>query len=188
MDQRDLATHILSQLIEATQYKNCESQARDFLNWLLEQRGKYQVSKQAYTFALMYLLKTNELAREFERSGGFDIFNNFLGSDCIQEHQVAYNVIAALWIISYHPFALKRFEDYTMEIIERAVKILDYFNKEKIVRVVLLLLDNLKQQSEGCHEIMSDIGVLNTIVKLQNRHWVDQDITEMLDRIYEYLD
>ena len=81
-EQRDLATHILAQLIEATQYKNCETAAREFLNWLLEQRGKLQVSEQAYTFSLMYLLKTNELAREFERSGGFDIFSrqrHFLG-------------------------------------------------------------------------------------------------------------
>ncbi len=145
MEQRDLALHILAQLIEATGYKNCESSAREFLNWLLEQRGNIQVSKQAYTFALMYLMKTNELARDFERSGGFDIFSKFLPTDCINDHQVAYNVVAALWIISYHPFALKRFEDYSLEIIERAVKILDYFNKEKIVRVVLLLLDNLKQ-------------------------------------------
>jgi hypothetical protein len=34
----------------------------------------------------MYLLKTNELAKEFERSGGFDIFSSFLNADCIQEH------------------------------------------------------------------------------------------------------
>ncbi len=95
----------------------------------------------------MYLLKTNELAREFERSGGFDIFSKLLDSqdgDCIKDHQVAYNVICALWIVSYHSFALKRFEDYSLELIERSVKVLDYFNKEKIVRVVLLLLDNLK--------------------------------------------
>jgi hypothetical protein len=133
-------------------------------------------------------LKTNELASEFEKSGGFDIFANFLSNDCIQEHQVAYNVIATLWIMSYHPFALRRFEDYSLEIIERAVKILDYFNKEKIVRIVLLLIDNLKQQSEACHEILSDIGVLGTVIKLQNRHWIDSDITDLLDRIYEYLD
>jgi hypothetical protein len=147
-----------------------------------------QISYNAYTFALMYLLKTNDLAREFERSQGFEIFSELLETKCVSENQIAYNVIAALWIVSYHPFTLKRFEDYHLEIIERAVKVLDYFNKEKIVRVVLLLLDNLKNASEACHEIMSDIGVLGTIIKLQNRHWVDTDITELLDGIFEYLD
>jgi len=68
--------------------------------------------------------------------------------------------------MSYHEFTLKHFEDYSLYIIERAVKILDFFNKEKVVRIVLLLLDNLKTASEGCHEIMSDIGVLNIIIKL----------------------
>lgn len=68
--------------------------------------------------------------------------------------------------MSYHEFTLKYFEDYSLYIIERAVKVLDFFNKEKVVRIVLLLLDNLKTASEGCHEIMSDIGVLNIIIKL----------------------
>lgn len=136
----------------------------------------------------MYLVKTNELAKVFEQSGGFEIYFKLLDTDCTEDHQVAYNVIAALWILSFHPFTLKKFEDYTLEIIERSVKVLDYFNKEKIVRVVLLLLDNLKTASEACHEIMSDIGVINTVVKLENRHWVDPDITELLEKLFEYLD
>ena len=90
--------------------------------------------------------------------------------------------------MSYHDFSLKFFEDYSLNIIERAVKVLDFFNKEKVVRIVLLLLDNLKIASEGCHEIMSDIGVLNLTIKLQNRHWVDPDINELLDKIFEFLD
>jgi hypothetical protein len=95
----------------------------------------------AYTFALLYLLKTNELAREFTEQNGFDLFSKFLSYECIEDHQVAYNVIGALWIISYHDFALKGFEDYRLEIIEKVAKILDYFNKEKIVRIILLLFD-----------------------------------------------
>ena len=35
---------------------------------------------------------------------------------------------------------------------------------------------------------MSDIGVLNTVIKLQNRHWVDSDINELLNKIFEFLD
>jgi hypothetical protein len=37
------------------------------MNWLLEQKlsKSRQVSLHTYTFALLYLLKTNELAREF---------------------------------------------------------------------------------------------------------------------------
>ena len=42
--------------------------------------------------------------------------------------------------------------------------------------------------NESCLEIMSDINILNLLTKLHNRHWVDKDITDLLDKIYEYLD
>lgn len=35
-EQKDLAVHILAQLIEAHEYKNCQEEARQFLNWLIE--------------------------------------------------------------------------------------------------------------------------------------------------------
>jgi hypothetical protein len=104
-------------LIEAVEYKNCVNEGRQFLNWLLEQKHDLRVSIHAYTFCLMYLLKTNELAREFVDQSGFALFSKFLEKECIDEHQIAYNVICALWIISYHPFALKGFEDYKVLIL-----------------------------------------------------------------------
>ena len=35
---------------------------------------------------------------------------------------------------------------------------------------------------------MSDANVLGHVIKLQNRHWVDQDIIENLQKLFEYLD
>lgn len=58
---------------------------------------------------------------------------------------------------------------------------LDYFSKEKIVRIILLLLDNLLI-SENCIEIVGEIGGLELLAKLLNRHWVDTDIEEMLEK------
>ena len=85
-DQRDLASHILAMLIEAHEYKNCPDESRRFLNWLLEQKGKPRLSLHAYTFTLMYLLKTNELAQEFVNYGGFDLFANYLDDFCLRDH------------------------------------------------------------------------------------------------------
>lgn len=186
-DQRDLAAHILSMLIEAHEYKNCVSESRQFLNWLLEQKSRLRLSIHAYTFSLMYILKTNELAREFIEQNGFDLFAGFLERECIEDHQIAYNVVCTLWIISYHPFAMVGFEDYRLAIIEKVAKILDFFNKEKIVRIILLLFDNIKQ-NEICLEQLSDINAVYIVNKLLNRHWVDKDITDMLDKLSEYLD
>lgn len=52
------------------------------MNWLLQMRGELKVSTQAYTFSLMYLLKTNELAYNFTRNHGFKIFANALDDEC----------------------------------------------------------------------------------------------------------
>jgi hypothetical protein len=49
----------------AHEYKNCQKEAREFMNWLLEQKKAPSLSLHTYTFSLMYLLKTNDLAKEF---------------------------------------------------------------------------------------------------------------------------
>lgn len=54
---------------------------------------------------------------------------------------------------------------------------MDFFSKEKIARIMLMLFDNLKSVKQ-CEEHFSDIDALNLIEKLQNRHWVDEDITK----------
>ena len=96
-------------------------------------------------------------------------------------------MICMLWILSYHEFSHRFFEDYTLAIIEKVAKILDYFSWEKIARVMLLLFDNLKE-IPVCQDHLSDIDALSLIIKLQNRHWVDDDINKMLDNLYEYFD
>jgi len=92
-----------------------------------------------------------------------------------------------LWILSYHDYAQKYFEDYTLAIIEKVAKIMDYFSWEKIARIMLMLINNLKEV-ERCQEHMSDIDVLNLIYKLQNRHWVDEDINKMLNSLCDYFE
>jgi hypothetical protein len=81
---------------------------------------------------------------------------DLLQGDCLRNTQIAYNVLTSLWILSYHKFALKRFapEEFNNNSIQMIVKVLDYFNKENIVRIILLLLDNLKNDS-NCLELMS---------------------------------
>jgi len=187
--QRDLAAHTLSMLIEAVEYENCRDEARQFLNYMLQQRDDKdrKVSDTCYTTCLMYLLKANELAREFVDQRGFEIMQKFLQNQAITDGQIAYNVICALWIISYHHFALKGFEDFTLMIIELVSKILNYFNKEKIVRVICMLFDNLKD-STVCLEHLSMINALNIIIKLQNRPWVDKDIENRLQKLFVFFD
>jgi len=101
--------------------------------------------------------------------------------------QVAYNVISTLWILSYHNFSLHHFADYQIGIIESVAKILDYFNQEKIVRIVCMLFNNLKTD-ERCLEHLSMINALNLVLKLQKKPWVDKDIEDQLDQLWEYFE
>ena len=98
----------------------------------------------AYTFALMTICKKNELAREISNAMGFKILDEILTGPGLENPQIAYNIVATLWILSYHEFNTKYFEDYSLGLIEKVSKILDYFNTEKIVRILLMLIDNLK--------------------------------------------
>jgi hypothetical protein len=81
---------------------------------------------------------------------------NYLDTNCISDYQVAYNVLNCMWIMSYHHYALPVFENFKLNAIEKVLKILDFFSKEKIVRIILLIFENL-MRSDICLEIMSDI-------------------------------
>lgn len=147
-----------------------------------------QLSHQAYTFALMTILKTNELAKIFcENKSSFKIISDYLEGPSLSQPQIGYNVMVILWILSYHSFAHIYFEDYTLAIIEKTAKVLDFFSWEKIARMMLMLFDNLKE-NQICQEHLSDIDALSLIVKLQNRHWVDDDINHMLQKMYEFFE
>ena len=92
-----------------------------------------------------------------------------------------------MWVLSYHSFSLPHFGDYTLNLIEHTSKVLDYYNKEKIVRIVCMLFMNLKNDKE-CLDHLSMINALNIVIKLQNRPWVDKDIEENLETLFKFFD
>jgi hypothetical protein len=51
-----------------------------------------------------------------------------------------------------------------------------------------MLIDNLKDVKGGCEEHFADIDAFSIILKLQNRHWIDQDLTKMLDDLELYFE
>jgi hypothetical protein len=81
-------------------------------------QSKMDLSVHSYTFSLLYLLKSNELAKEFVNQKGIEkIFSRYLDRECLEDFQIAYNVICALWIISAHGFALPKFEDFSVRVL-----------------------------------------------------------------------
>lgn len=183
---RNTASRVLSMLIEASGFDNCKEHAIDFMNWIYAFDAK-RISANAYTFSIDNLVKINDLAREFVDLNGINKLIEMLDNQCLNDYQIAYNVLVALWILSYHDFALKYFESPDLDLIEKSLKILDFFNKEKVVRITLLLMENLTHRKQ-CLEIMSDLNGLELIQKLQQRHWVDEDIKNLLEKLWDVLD
>ena len=72
-------------------------------------------------------------------------------------------------------------------LIEKLLKVLDYFTKEKVVRAFLLLFDSLSS-SKKCLEIMSDLSCTEFFSRLQQRNWAEKESVEMLDNLWELLD
>jgi hypothetical protein len=89
-------------------------------------------------------------------------------------------VICAIWILSYHNFGIERLADYNLNIIEHVAKVLDYYNKEKIVRIVSMLFENIMKDKD-CMDLLSMINALNIVHKLNNRVWVDEVICGRTD-------
>ena len=82
---RDIASHILVLLIDAHKYEKCESDARHFMNLITNgiiNENSY-LSPNALTFALMTLVKTNQLAMEFANPLGFNLLNELLEGACM---------------------------------------------------------------------------------------------------------
>lgn len=189
LHMRDLASHTLALLITSYEASNCRETARNFLNFVLDsQKGAHKMlSERCHSNCLMFLVKQNELAEMFVEKRGFVVLRNLLTSECLSNEHIAYNVLTTLWILSYHEFSLPYLADYALNIIELVTKVLDYFNKEKIVRIVCMLFENLKRDPE-CMECLSMVNVLNIVTKLQNRPWVDKDITDCLERLFKFFD
>ena len=135
----------------------------------------------------MYVLKINQLAEQFVQNRGFHVLVQILQQDSQQDGQIAYNVCTCFWILSYHRFALHLFQDFSLNVIEHIAKILDFSNKEKIVRMICNIFLNLKDD-EICLEHLSMINALNLVIKLRNRPWVDEQITRILEQLFEYFD
>lgn len=146
-DKCELAAHTLSVLISNMPIGKWDmdeaDNARSFLQWLMADNIAEFMSCKCRSACLLLLVKNNLLARHFvENSKGFDVLSLWLSSrefclNPIPQDQLTYNTMAILWTVSVHDFTLPMFEKH--EIVALVAKALDYYNKEKIVRIALML-------------------------------------------------
>lgn len=159
---------------------------------LVRTREKRTLSDIAFTFALMTIMKQNDMAYRYINADNFAWLAGILSNECQKDAQVAYQTTVLLWILSFHGdeeghSSHHFFGDFNLEILEKTSKVLDFHNKEKIVRIFLKLVDNLKDVPV-CEEHMSDIDAYALICKLENRYWVDPDVNKNLADLKQYFE
>ena len=147
VQQAELAAHTLSIIIQGHEkwgVKDAEDSVK-FLRWLLNSENEAIVGNTVKSACIALLCKNNMLAEVFVRDlQGVDLLQKWLQESCgsqSQKDQLAYNALVVLWIISYHDYALTYFGDYDRALVEQIAKVLDYYNKEKIIRITCMLIE-----------------------------------------------
>jgi hypothetical protein len=147
-----------------------------------EMREPGMLSPYALTYSLMQISRRNFLAKKFSNFQSFTYVSKALESNAKSNPQVAYQIMATLWVLSFHDYTIEYFGNHNLEIIERMAKLLDYHNQEKIVRIFLLIMDQLKEKKDT-EEFMSEIDISTILNKLAARYWVDEGITDGLEKL-----
>eukprot|EP00824_Muranothrix_gubernata_P020504 TRINITY_DN40968_c0_g1_i1.p1 TRINITY_DN40968_c0_g1~~TRINITY_DN40968_c0_g1_i1.p1 ORF type:complete len:464 (+),score=85.51 TRINITY_DN40968_c0_g1_i1:170-1393(+) len=184
-DVKDSISHLLAQVLATVGFKGFETVCKDFLIWVINAQQSKSLSTYGTTKSLMALLKIGEVLKQFAESGGLRKLVRIL-QDEGEDMQISYNVIACIWLLSFKPLSIPYFEDRKNEAIDVIIKTLQMFRREKIVRIVLHLFRNLAN-SEKCIEMMLDNDLLKEINNLINRHWVDKDIINNLEKLEKTL-
>ena len=143
IEMRDTAAHLAAITIGAIDYKYCEDSATKLVNWLLvANRDNNMVSHFGFVSALMYLLKHNDIVRQFYDNHGIRILTELMIQE-LDDMQTCYNIIVCLWIISFKHYAIDGFESPKIGVIETVARVLHLYNREKIIRITLMLFSNL---------------------------------------------
>lgn len=183
---RDTAAHLAAVTIGAIEYKHCEDNATKLLNWLLvANRDNNMVNHFGFVSALMYLLKHNDMVRQFYDNHGVRVLTDLMVQE-LDDMQTCYNIIVCLWVISFKHYALEAFENPKVAVIETVARVLHLYNREKIIRITLMLFSNLVG-SEKCVEMMIEVKLMTDLARLKNRHWVDLQIPDMVDKVEQQL-
>ena len=139
---KDIIAITLSKLFVVLKYPNYEDQNKSLMIWLKKER-KEKISNLGFVKSLMYLLRINENMTYFIEDPQ-NIEKLIIALDeSRDESQLCYYTIVCFWILSYSTLNLFLFEDRELGIIEKILKTIQLFRREKNVRIVMMIMTNL---------------------------------------------
>ena len=100
--------------------------------------------------------------------------------------QFLYQVVYALWGLSYLPEARTEMVTSKVGVVTKLVEILRGVQKEKVVRVALACLRNLLVADTAASDMVA-AGIVKVLVGLQQRKMADEDIPQDVEYMYNTL-
>ena len=100
--------------------------------------------------------------------------------------QFVYELLLCIWMISFLPDTLPLFGKKHLNVVERLAESLNTYNSEKIIRVIVSIVQNLIKLPELVEDLIA-CGAIRKLNLLNQRMFKDRDISEALKVVLDVL-
>ena len=100
--------------------------------------------------------------------------------------QFVYELLLCIWMISFLPDTLPLFGKKHLNVVERLAESLNTYNSEKIIRVIVSIVQNLIKLPELVEDLIA-CGAIRKLNLLNQRVFKDRDISEALKVVLDVL-
>ncbi|KAK4337635.1 hypothetical protein RND71_042122 [Anisodus tanguticus] len=134
---------------------------------------------------LSTLLKEPVVRSSFVRADGVKLLVPLISPASTQQSiQLLYETCLCVWLLSYYEPAIEYLS--TSRALPRLIEVVKGSTKEKVVRVVILILRNLLSKGTFSAQ-MVDLGVLQIVQSLKAQTWSDEDLLDALNQLEQGL-
>ena len=100
--------------------------------------------------------------------------------------QFVYELLLCIWMICFLPDTLPLFGKKHLNVVERLAESLNTYNSEKIIRVIVSIVQNLIKLPELVEDLIA-CGAIRKLNLLNQRVFKDRDISEALKVVLDVL-
>ncbi|KAH9771350.1 V-type proton ATPase subunit H [Citrus sinensis] len=134
---------------------------------------------------LAALLKEPMVRSSFVQADGVKLLTPLISPASTQQSiQLLYETCLCVWLLSYYEPAVEYLA--TTRTLPRLIDVVKSSTKEKVVRVVVLILRNLLPKGNFAAQ-MIDLGLPQVVQSLKAQAWSDEDLLEGLNQLEEGL-
>ncbi|CAA3017994.1 V-type proton ATPase subunit H [Olea europaea subsp. europaea] len=174
--------------ISKKEFTKSDDVLKGLVEWLCKQLKKPTHPSRGIPTAincLAILLKEPVVRSSFVQDDGVKLLVPLISPASTQQSiQLLYETCLCIWLLSYFDPAVEYLA--TSRTLPRLIEVVKGSTKEKVVRVVVLILRNLLHKGNFGAQ-MVDLGVPRLVQSLKAQAWNDEDLLEALNQLEEGL-